>query len=194
MSDNPYQAPAVMEVAAETGAEEIRTRHIKHEASIKAVGFLYLIGGVILAFSLIGLGASFARLSSQIGGDGGSGALGGLGAQEMLMMGLFLVMGVLQFVAGWGLRKLRSWAKIPAALLAAVSLLSIPIGTLIGIYILYLLFSEKGKTVLSPAYQDIIAQTPHIKYRTPKWIWILLLVVVLLIAGLAALAFFGTKV
>ena len=33
-------------------------------------------------------------------------------------------------------------------------------------YILYLMLSEKGSVVFSPAYKEIIARTPHIKYRT----------------------------
>ncbi|RYD47808.1 MAG: hypothetical protein EOP83_27455 [Verrucomicrobiaceae bacterium] len=106
------------------------------------------------------------------------------------MLGVFVVIGAAQLFAGWGLRKLRPWAKIPAAILAGISLLSIPVGTVIGGYILYLLFSAKGRMVLSPEYADIIAQTPHLRYRTPRWIWILLIVIILLFVGLIV---FGTS-
>jgi hypothetical protein len=37
---------------------------------------------------------------------------------------------------------------------------------LINGYILYLVFSEKGRRVFSPEYQEIIRQTPHVKYQT----------------------------
>lgn len=177
MSDNPYQAPTVQDVAAPaaplTDAETIRNLHLKHETSLKGAGLLYLLGAVGVTLSLVGMFGAFAFGSSR-----GSSSVGG---PEMLMMGLFVLIGVTQFFAGWGLRKLRPWAKVPAAILAGVSMINIPIGTLIGGYILYLLFSAKGKVVLSPEYAEIIAQTPHIRYRTPRWIWITLIIVVLLI-------------
>jgi hypothetical protein len=61
---------------------------------------------------------------------------------------------------------------------------------LINGYILYLVFSQKGKTVFSDEYQAVIQQTPHIKYRTSIIIWILLGLVALLLAiGLFATIF-----
>lgn len=184
MSDNPYQAPAVQEVLAPaallTEAEEIRTQHLKHEASIKGVGFLYLLGGVAVALSLVGLFALFGKMSSLSGRA--------MGGRELIVTGMLGLIGVAQFISGWGLRKLRPWAKVPAAVLAGLSLLSIPVGTLLGGYTLYLLFSAKGRVVLSPDYAEIVAQTPHLRYRTPLWIWIALLVILLLVVGLA---FFG---
>ena len=184
VSDNPYQAPAVQEVLAPaallTEAEEIRTQHLKHEASIKGVGFLYLLGGVAVALSLVGLFALFGKMSSLSGHA--------MGGRELIVTGMLGLIGVAQFISGWGLRKLRPWAKVPAAVLAGLSLLSIPVGTLLGGYTLYLLFSAKGRVVLSPDYAEIVAQTPHLRYRTPLWIWIALLVILLLVVGLA---FFG---
>lgn len=184
VSDNPYQAPAVQEVLAPaallTEAEEIRTQHLKHEASIKGVGFLYLLGGVAVALSLVGLFALFGKMSSLSGRA--------MGGRELIVTGMLGLIGVAQFISGWGLRKLRPWAKVPAAVLAGLSLLSIPVGTLLGGYTLYLLFSAKGRVVLSPDYAEIVAQTPHLRYRTPLWIWIALLVILLLVVGLA---FFG---
>ena len=45
---NPYAAPAapVADVGANAEAEAIRRAHISHEASVKAVGLLYYLGGV----------------------------------------------------------------------------------------------------------------------------------------------------
>ena len=80
------------------------------------------------------------------------------------------------------------WAKIPAAIIAAVGLLSFSIVTFISIYILHLIFSSKGQMVFSPEYKEIIRQTPHIKYKTSKIVWVLLGIVgLLLLAGLVGL-------
>jgi hypothetical protein len=193
VSDNPYQAPAVQEVVApaapSTEAEAIRNRHLRHEASLKGAGLLYLIGGVIVALSVVGLLAGGETLGARTDG-----------AFNMywITTGGLVAVCFVQFVAGWGLRRLRPWSKIPAALLAALNFTRFPVSTLaevlgmlFSVYVLYLLFSAKGRTVLSPAYAEIVAQTPHLRYRTPRWIWITLLVIVLLIF---VVAIFGTAV
>jgi hypothetical protein len=187
VSDNPYQAPAVQDVVApsapSTDAEAIRNQHLKHEASLKAAGLLYLIGGVIVALSVVGLLAGGETLGARSEGAANV---------YWLTTGALVTVCVVQFVASWGLRRLRPWSKIPASLLAALSFTRFPVSTLagalgmlFGVYVLYLLFCAKGRTVLSPAYGEIVAQTPHLRYRTPRWIWITLLVIVLLLFGVA---------
>ena len=52
-----------------------------------------------------------------------------------------------------------------------------PVGSLFSAYILYLLLSEKGRFVFSPAYREVISQTPELRYRTPPALWIALVVV-----------------
>jgi len=57
---NPYAAPAapVEDVSANAEAEAIRKAHISHEASIKAVGLLYYLGGI---------GVTLAALAGLVG-------------------------------------------------------------------------------------------------------------------------------
>ena len=87
---------------------------------------------------------------------------------------IFFVLGIGQFCVGYGLRRLKRWSRVPSGILSGLGLLAIPIGTLINAYILYLIFSKKGKMVFSDEYHDIIKQTPHIKYRTSIVIWVVL--------------------
>jgi hypothetical protein len=64
-----------------------------------------------------------------------------------------------------------------------LGLIGFPIGTLISVYFLYLLLSQKGAYVFSPEYAQVIAATPHIQYKTSIVVWIflgLLLVVIFL--------------
>jgi hypothetical protein len=86
---------------------------------------------------------------------------------------------------------LRKWARIPTGILSGLGLLGFPLGTLINGYILYLIFSQKGKTVFSEEYQAVIEQTPHIKYRTSILVWILLGLVLLVIGIAISVAFFA---
>ncbi|HEY3897090.1 MAG TPA: DUF4339 domain-containing protein [Chthoniobacter sp.] len=150
-------------------AEETRRKYLSHEASVKSVGFLYYIGGA--ALTMVGLGL----MVTIIGGKGQPGAL--------IFAILFLIFAVVQIWVGTGLRRLRSWARIPTSILSGIGLLGFPVGTLINGYILYLVLSQKGAMVFSPDYQAIIQQTPHIKYRTSALVWIILGVVLLLIIG-----------
>lgn len=184
MTENPYQTPAVTEVAATSlspDLRDIRERHIKHEASIKAVGILCILGGVVLL-------GSFAFVSIE------TIAAGSL-AESPAMGLLFAVgFGTLQLISGTGLRQLWGWSRIPAAMVAAVSMFAIPIGTVVGIYILYLLFSPKGSKVLSAEYREIVALTPDVRYRTPRWFWILVLVVMSILVGLVVFAFVAFRI
>ncbi|HAV64940.1 MAG TPA: hypothetical protein DCY13_21535 [Verrucomicrobiales bacterium] len=182
----PIYLQRMREGVAGSEAEQIRQDHINHEASVKAVGILYLIGGT---FGLIGSLGLFVMLSSTTTGDGPAESVvftGGVAAVLLVFCGV-------QFAAGLGLRRLRNWARIVAAILSALGLLSFPVGTLINGYILYLLLSKKGQMVFSEEYRQIIAQTPHIRYRTSTIVWIVLGILVALILFFAVFAFLGSS-
>ena len=155
---NPYAAPAaqVEDVAANPAAESIRREHINHEASIRAVGFLYYLGAVAVTVSGI------VTLSG--GGD----------AEAIGTAVVLIVIGVGQFFAGWGVRALTKWGRALGCLVSGLGLIAFPVGTLINAYILYLFLSKKGRTIFSPEYQDVIAATPHVKYKTSIIVWIFL--------------------
>lgn len=182
MEANPYAAPATV-VAGETpllnDPEAVRREHITHEASVKSVGTLYLLGGIIFAGCAIFY--AYAMLS---GGE--------LAKESAWSLVAFLAtMTALQFWLGIGLRKLRKPARAGAAILSAIGLIVIPIGTIISAYVLYLLMSRKGNMVFSPEYQQIIEITPNVKYKTSKVVWIVLIVFVLVILAIAGLAVFA---
>ena len=173
---NPYAAPTapVEDVSANAQAEAIRKEHIRHEASIKAVGLLYYLGGI--GVTLVAAGGLIGAKDASIG-------------VTLLLIGL----GVGQFFAGWGVRALRRWGRIVGCILSAIGLIGFPIGTLINGYILYLFLSKKGRTIFAPEYQEVIAATPHVKYRTSIVVWILLALVVLLIAAAFLAPMFAGK-
>lgn len=184
MSENPYQAPSVSEVSAPaeplSEAAVIRQNHLRHEASLKGMGALFFLGGAfgVLAVALMIMG--------MFAGDGGNPQ-----GPELLIVILFLAFIPLQFFTWWGLRKLKPWVKIPAGVISGIGILALGLGTIISIYFLYLLFCAKGRFILSPAYQEIMAQTPGMKYKTPLWNWIVLGVIVLLVIAGLVFAFFS---
>lgn len=172
---NPYAAPAarVEDVPANAEAEAIRKAHISHEASVKAVGFLYWLGAV---------GVTLSGGATLVAGSHGAG----------LAFGAFLVaVGVGLFFAGYGVRALKSWGRVVGSILSALGLLNFPFGTLINAYILYLFLSKKGRMVFSAEYKDIIAATPDVKYRTSMFVWIFLGILVALFAAALIAPMFG---
>ncbi len=165
----PRATQKMLEGVSNAGdAEHIRQEHIRHEASVKSIGFLYLIGAVFMI--VIGLGnlagASMPAPSSRRG---------------LFLGSVLLAFAALQIAMGLGLRRLKPWTRTAAGVFSALGLLAIPLGTIINAYILYLLFSQKGKVVFSEAYQQVIAQTPQVRYRTSLVLWIALILLLLLL-------------
>jgi hypothetical protein len=184
MQENPYAAPTVeaVEVPA-TAAEAMRRQYLSHEASVKSIGSLYFLGAIFLI--PIGLFLVGGTIFGAFAGEPD------FPATVMIVVGfMYFAIGSLQAVTAIGLRRLQPWARIVAAILSAFGLLAIPIGTLIAAYFLYLLLSEKGSVVFSEEYKQVIAETPHIKYRTSIIVVVLLgLLLFLLFMGIMAAIF-----
>lgn len=180
---NPY-APTMVEATPLNPHEDavaIRKRYLSHEASVKSIGTLYFLGAIFLVpFGLFIIGSALYGLASQ-----------GAGAAEFAIVMLVGVLeaglGVAQGLTAFGLWKLKSWSRIVGIVFAVIGLIGFPIGTLISAYFLYLLASQKGQYVFSDEYQQVIALTPEIKYKTSIIVWIFLGLLVALIGfGLIA--------
>lgn len=191
MEQNPYSfnsaASSLNMDAPVSQAEEIRKKFLSHEASVKSIGILYILGGILglLVTPVYFIGG----ISALVSDDPDVVESQGLGVFLVVMGVVALSLTVLQFWAGIGVRNLNPVARIGAGVVAAIGLLGFPLGTLISAYFLYLLFSQKGVYVFSPEYKEIIAQTPHIKYKTSIVVWILLALLILVLV-LAFSAFF----
>lgn len=171
MEFNPYAAPQSQVLQATPQAEIERMQHINTEATIKSVGFLYYLG----AFVLILLGIS-GLLGNKIDDE----------VPPILIGAIFLLLGVGQGVVGYGLRRLRSWARIPTIVLSSIGLLGFPVGTLINVYILVKVLGKQGKFVMTPEYQQIIAATPHVKRKSSIVALVLLALLLIVLIGIIA--------
>ncbi len=178
---NPYAAVVVEPPRADPSsqADEIRRQYLSHEASVKSIGVLYLLGAIFLVPA--GLALMGMAVYGMITADAKIESAG------FLMEVGIVALGVLQGMTGLALRKLKSWARSVGILFSAIGLIGFPIGTLISGYFLYLLISKKGVYVFSEEYQQVIAATPHIKYKTSIVVWIFLGLLVGLI-GLGVVA------
>lgn len=172
---NPYAAPAAPVEDKDSEAEAIRRAHINHEASIKAVGVLYYLGGTLITLGVI------------------TGIAGAPNAPDGAMLLLVGAIGVAQFFAGWGVRAFRPWGRVVGIVLSAIGLLAFPIGTIINGYILYLFLAKKGRTIFSPKYQEVVAATPHVRYKVSIVVWIFLALILAFIVIGIGVAVIGGK-
>ena len=174
--NNPYAPGMVLPTASlveESDVEKIRRDYLRHEKSIKSIGGLYAIGGVIaICFGV-----------TVVASD--------LGSNAVSILLPFLLVGCVLIGIGVGVRKLTPWGRYSGAVVSALGLFSIPIGTIIHSYFLYLLISQRGAYVCSPEYKKIIEQTPNVKLKTSPLIWGLLAFVLFLLGGMALSMVFG---
>ncbi len=183
---NPYSvSTSTLAASIDSDAESVRRKHLSHEASVKSIGLLYWLGGIIgVLLTLVYIVAGIFLMSKQ----------------ETMLQGLVvIVVGIVfgcfftfQIFVAMGIGKLSPWSRIAATVLSCIGLLGFPLGTLISAYFLYLLQSSKGVFVFSDEYKEVIAATPHIKYKTSIIVWILLALLVGVIAIAAfSIAFVG---
>lgn len=158
-------------------AAAIRREHIKHEASVRSVGGLYLFSGFVCLFGgLAGLVAA------------GWGVAGLTGATVVVLCLVYGLVGALSIAVGGALRALQPWARTVTIVLSVIGLIGFPFGTIMNGYILYLLCAAKGKRLFEPDYEGIVAATPDIKYKTSIIVWIFVGLLGLLIVAIIAAA------
>jgi len=116
---------------------------------IKVLGILYIVSGAIgifvalLFFVIFGLGViGIAGAAAQEDPEALI-AIPIVGALGVLLVGLIAVSSVPGIIAGYGLLNYKPWARILGIVLSALNLTSVPIGTAIGVYGLWVLLNEE---------------------------------------------------
>lgn len=152
----------------ETSPESVRRAHLWYEAEIKGVGLLYgLFGGLMLIPLFQAIGEGMMRRGPSA-----------------WFFALLISVGAL--ILGAGLRRLSPWVRVPMAvisgLLGVISFFTI-VGPLLNGYVLWLMLSAKGRTVMSPQYQLLVNLTPHVKQRTSSTTIVLTLLLVVILGA-----------
>ena len=80
--------------------------------------------------------------------QGEHGAAGILGLVAVIIGGFLAMLGVPGLLAGWGLFAEKVWARPLSIVLAVFHLFSVPIGTTIGIYTLWVFLQEQQQNQL----------------------------------------------
>jgi hypothetical protein len=119
---------------------------------VKVLGAIFLLLG---AFGVIGgvLASAAFGLLTGIAGAAAEDPLGPaiLGLTGLALTAILLVLSVPSVICGWGLLKFRPWARILAIVLAAISLVFFPYGTIVGVYALWVLLRKDTESVFEGA-------------------------------------------
>ena len=119
---------------------------------VKVIAVLFLIFGALGLIGAFFSGLLFGSLASLVGVSGeedaaiGAAALGFVGTFVTV---LFVVLSVPNIICGIYLLKFRPWARILAIVLAIISLLHIPFGTIFGVYALVILFHKDTEALFA---------------------------------------------
>jgi hypothetical protein len=69
---------------------------------------------------------------------------------------IMLLLAVPSIVIGVGLLSFRGWARVSGILLAVFQLLNLPLGTLVGFYSLWVLFSDDADMIFNRRYGQYV--------------------------------------
>ncbi|HEY45052.1 MAG TPA: hypothetical protein G4O11_13825 [Anaerolineae bacterium] len=111
------------------------------QVHVTLLGWLYIAGHAI--FLLVGIcGFLFLRGIGGIAGDP-------IATRVLTLIGtlgatFFTILSLPGFLAGFGLLKRESWARILALILAFLNLVNFPFGTALGIYAFFVLLQREA--------------------------------------------------
>jgi hypothetical protein len=126
------------------------------EQHIKILGVLNIVWGAMGALGglvvLLVFGSAFGIVGTALPHDGDAAiALPIIGLVGGAIAFFLLLLSVPSIVAGIGLLKFRPWSRILAIVVSALHLLSVPFGTALGIYGLWVLLSQEGLRFFTPS-------------------------------------------
>ena len=125
------------------------------EQHIKTLGVLNIVWGAMGALGglvvLLVFGSAFGIVGTALPHDADAAiALPIIGLVGGTIAFFLLTLSVPSIIAGIGLLRFRSWSRILAIVVSALHLLSIPFGTALGIYGLWVLLSQESLRFFTP--------------------------------------------
>ncbi len=131
---------------------------------VKVLAVLYIVmSGIGLLFALLiffALGTAASIVGMSASPDDAAIALPILGITGTALSVFLLLLSLPGLVTGWGLLKLRPWARILGIVLAVISLINFPIGTAIGVYGLWVLLTKETERLFEGAVTTLPTVPP----------------------------------
>lgn len=123
------------------------------ERHINILAVLFIIFGVLgllaaAGFFVLGAGTSATILANDQSNDARVGAAWAGGCMTFIAV-VVAVLSIPNIIAGWGLSKRKSWARMLTIILGILALPQMPVGTALGIYAIIVMFNDETKRLLT---------------------------------------------
>jgi hypothetical protein len=112
------------------------------ELHVTVLGWVNLIGGGLFLAGGLFCFVFFAGIGAASGDPKALGILGVIGTAAAFFLTVVALPGL---AAGYGLLKRRTWARVLGMAVSILHLINVPIGTLIGIYGLWVLTDDGAR-------------------------------------------------
>ena len=119
---------------------------------VKVLAVLYIVLGALGVLSALLLMMVFGVAAGSVGVSGDPDAAVALPIIGFVGTGLFIFLLAISLpgvIVGFGLLKLKPWARIGGIVLCAINLINIPIGTVLGAYGLWVLLNGETERLFS---------------------------------------------
>lgn len=117
---------------------------------VKVLGVLQILFGGFSLLMALGGGVGLSLIGSFVGNSGEPDAETGAAVLSLVAIAIaafFGLVGALAVACGIGVVTFKPWARIFAIVVSALGLFSIPFGTLLGIYGLWVLFNKETEAL-----------------------------------------------
>lgn len=120
--------------------------HVKVLAVLQiAIGAL----GIVLAVLAMAIAGGLAGLAGASGEPGAEVAVPLIGLFGVVIMTVLLALSIPAIIVGAGLLKFRPWARIFGIILSILLLIHFPLGTLVGVYGLWVLLTGETEKLFA---------------------------------------------
>jgi hypothetical protein len=120
---------------------------------VKVLGVLYIalsaMGVAAALFLMLAVGTATSLVGLNAEPADAAVALPIIGIAGSALIVFLLALSLPGVIVGIGLLKLAPWARIAGIVLAIIHLINIPVGTLLGIYALWVLFNKETETLFA---------------------------------------------
>ena len=120
---------------------------------IRILGILNMVMGCLTAFAGVVILIVMGGAAKLLGVAGVSDQDAATAAPILAIVGLcvaifLLVLAAPAIIGGWGLLNFRPWSRALMIVLSILHLIHVPLGTALGVYGLWVLFSDEGRRLL----------------------------------------------
>lgn len=118
------------------------------ERHVRILGTLYIIFGVLLLITALII-YSTVKMGGILSGD--ETAIFVTELVSTILGAFFLLLSIPGIIGGIGLLKFKNWAKILVIIIGILNLLNIPLGTILGVYTIWVLMNNQTEQLFKKA-------------------------------------------